>query len=409
VTPDGGILASQPAARRLVAYTGKDAEQILASDTGIKDITVGQGGLAYFTDPGSRAVKSMDAKGKVTVLDTGIEYPNGVCLSPDQGLLYVSDMVGQFVYSFQIALDGTLTARQPYYHLHLTDDPRGGGADGMCVDTQGRLYVATPAGIQFCDQAGRVNGIIGRPEHDGWISDVCLGGKDRDELYVTAGNKLWKRKVKARGVLPFAEPVLPPPPRRKEPSRAARAVIAPVGPQAPPARRGVGLVAVTPRRAGPSCGRPGRSERLDQAEPVHATFDQTSGTKSVPTAAIAISGRDRLEPLVAISWNAWSPSAGLAGRHHWNAHMGLRNRLLMPTWDFVGLATHDRRGNASAAASNLAFGSGGFSRSSRTRRLSRSDKRRCSASSITASAARTALRTTKSVKSVFLISLRRRR
>ena len=213
VTPDGGILASQPAARRLVAYTGKDAEQILASDTGIKDITVGQGGLAYFTDPGSRSVKSIDAKGKVTVLDTGIEYPNGVCLSPDQSLLYVSDMVGQFVYSFQIALDGTLTARQPYYHLHLTDDPRGGGADGMCVDTQGRLYVATPAGIQFCDQAGRVNGIIGRPEHDGWISDVCLGGKDRDELYVTAGNKLWKRKVKARGVLPFAEPVLPPPPR----------------------------------------------------------------------------------------------------------------------------------------------------------------------------------------------------
>jgi gluconolactonase len=213
VTPAGAILATQPAAKRLVAYVAKDEEQIIASDTGIKDLTVAQSGMTYFTDPSSHSVKGMDPKGNVTVLDTGIEYPNGVCLSPDQSLLYVSDMVGQFVYSFQIALDGTLTARQPYYHLHLSDDPRGSGADGLCVDTQGRLYVATPLGIQFCDQAGRVNGILGRPEHDGWISDVCLGGKNRDELYVTAGNKLWKRRVKVKGVLPFADPVLPPAPR----------------------------------------------------------------------------------------------------------------------------------------------------------------------------------------------------
>ena len=31
------------------------------------------------------------------------------------------------------------------------------GADGMCVDTNGTLYVATALGVQFCDQAGRVD------------------------------------------------------------------------------------------------------------------------------------------------------------------------------------------------------------------------------------------------------------
>jgi hypothetical protein len=49
-----------------------------------------------------------------------------------------------------------------------------------------------------------------------------------------------------------------------------------------------------------------------------------------------------------------------------------------------------RRGSAFAAANSLAFGAGGCSSSSKTRRLSRSDSRRCSASSITALAARNA-------------------
>ena len=211
--PDGRLLATQPQSRRIALHSGPQGEEILAADHVAKDVVVAHSGIAYFTDPSTRSVKSMTPDGKVATLDTGIEFPNGVCLSPDQSLLYVSDMVGQFVYAFQVGLDGTLSARQPYFHLHLADDPRGSGADGMCVDADGRLYVATPLGIQFCDQAGRVNGILSRPEHDGWISDVCLGGKDRSELFVACGNKLWKRKVKVKAALPQSVPVVPAPPR----------------------------------------------------------------------------------------------------------------------------------------------------------------------------------------------------
>ncbi|MFM8358418.1 MAG: SMP-30/gluconolactonase/LRE family protein, partial [Verrucomicrobiota bacterium] len=164
--PDGSLLATQPEARRLVQYTGRDEEKFVASDTGCKDVLVAHGGTIYFTDPKERSVKRVDAKGRVATLDTGIEFPAGVGLSPDQSLLYVSDLVGQFVYSFQIQTDGGLAHRQPYYHLHLPDNPRGSGADGLCVDADGRLYVATPLGVQFCDQAGRVNGILAAPERD---------------------------------------------------------------------------------------------------------------------------------------------------------------------------------------------------------------------------------------------------
>jgi gluconolactonase len=213
VTADGGLMATQPDARRIVSYTGKDAEKYVATETGAKDLVVANSGLTYFTDPMTHSVKLMNAKGQVTVLDSEIEFPAGLCLTPDQSLLLVSDLVGQFVYSFQIQTDGKLAHRQRYFHLHLTDDPRGSGADGLCVDTQGRLYVATSLGVQFCDQAGRVNGILLKPESGVWATDVCFGGKNFDELYLTAGDKVWKRKMSAKGVLPFKEPIVPPAPR----------------------------------------------------------------------------------------------------------------------------------------------------------------------------------------------------
>jgi len=213
VAPDGSIVATQPDQRRIVQYTGKDAEKFLATDSGAKDLVVANSGAIYFTDPMNHAVKMLDAKGKVTVLDTEVEFPSGLCLTPDQSLLLVSDLVGQLVYSFQIQLDGTLANRQRYFHLHLPDDPRGSGADGVCVDTMGRLYVATSLGVQFCDQAGRVNGIISKPEPGVWATDVCLGGRNLDELYLTAGDKVWRRKTKAKGALPFQTPSLPPAPR----------------------------------------------------------------------------------------------------------------------------------------------------------------------------------------------------
>lgn len=213
VVPDGTLMAAQPEGRRLVNYTGAKAERFAASDTGVKDLVVASSGITYFTDPTTRSVKMLDRSGKVVGLDTGIAFPSGVCLTPDQSLLLVSDMVGQFIYSFQIQTDGTLAYRQRYFHLHLTDDPRGSGADGMCVDASGRLYVATGVGIQFCDQAGRVNGILEKPEPDAWATDVCLGGKNMDELYLTAGDKLWRRKLQTKGVLPYRDPVVPPAPR----------------------------------------------------------------------------------------------------------------------------------------------------------------------------------------------------
>ena len=206
---DGQLVATVPASQRLVAYNGRDAETFLATDTGCKELTIGHDGTCYFTDPDGRSVKRLGPNGSVITLDTGIEFPSGICLTPDQSLLLVSSVVSQFVYSFQIQTDGTLANRQAYYHLHLPDDPRGSGADGMCVDADGRLYVCTHLGVQICDQAGRVNAILHKPEFGVWATDICIGGKNQDELYLTSGDKVWKRKLRVKSALPFQTPIVP--------------------------------------------------------------------------------------------------------------------------------------------------------------------------------------------------------
>ena len=96
----------------------------------------------------------------------------------------------------------------------MPDTADDSGADGMRVDRDGRLYVATRMGIQVCDQAGRVNCII--PTPNGKVANLCFGGADFDTLYATCGDKVYKRKVKVKGANAFQEPIKPKPRRGYE-------------------------------------------------------------------------------------------------------------------------------------------------------------------------------------------------
>ena len=167
------------------------------------------------TEPGDATTPSnvwlIKPDGTKQVVDKGLKFSNGIAVSPDQSLLYVADSRTHWVYSYQIQTDGTLQFKQRYYHLHVPDTADEAGADGMEVDSAGRLYVATKMGLQVCDQAGRVNCII--PTPNGRSSNVVFGGENLDTLYVTAGDKVFKRKINAKAAPSYAAPVKPAPPR----------------------------------------------------------------------------------------------------------------------------------------------------------------------------------------------------
>ena len=177
------------------------------------DLVVRHDGGIYVTNPGRDGnepskVWYISPKGEKQVVDTGLKFANGVTLSPDQSLLYVADSRSHWVYSYQIQPDGSLAYKQKYYHLHVPDTADDSGADGMRVDRDGRLYVATRMGIQVCDQAGRVNCII--PTPNGKVANLCFGGENFDTLFATCGDRVYKRKVKVKGATPSSRPSSPP-------------------------------------------------------------------------------------------------------------------------------------------------------------------------------------------------------
>ncbi len=214
--PDGRLYACANGRKQVVAYDEGGKASVIAEGLESNDLCVASNGNIYVTDPPNRQVWLITPKGEKRVVDTndkgGLAFPNGVRLTPDQSLLLVADMRGRFVWSYHIQPDGGLVAKQPYHHLRLPDDKMESGADGMTLDSKGRLYVTTHLGLQFCDQAGRVNGIIASPQRK-WLANAVFGGAGFDELFVCCSDKVFKRRTTVKGVRSADTPIKPEKPR----------------------------------------------------------------------------------------------------------------------------------------------------------------------------------------------------
>lgn len=209
--PDGRLYACQNGRKRIVAYTMDGVEHVVTEGVESNDLAITHRGAIYFTDPANHRVWFIEPNGVRRVAHEGIERPNGIRLSSDQSLLNVADSRGRWVWSFQVQPDGTLANGQPFHRLEIADDSSSTSADGMTVDSNGYLYVTTRIGLQVCDPPGRVVAIIDKPQ-PGSLSNALFAGPDLQWLYVTAGDKVFRRPVRRKGVLPWLA-VKPPMPQ----------------------------------------------------------------------------------------------------------------------------------------------------------------------------------------------------
>ena len=212
--PDGKTLyGCQREPGRLVSWK-IDTGAMTVHAEGVKpnDVVIAHDGTVYFSEPRKKAIWVIPPGGEPKIASADYSGVNGVALSTDQSLVYAADYVGRFVWSGQRRADGTLAYVQPYYHLHLPPasiDIRS-HADGMAVSEEGWLLVATAMGVQICDQPGRVHLIVPPPIGERHPSNVCLAD---DILYATCGEKVFRRKVKLKGIQAWAPPLKPAKPR----------------------------------------------------------------------------------------------------------------------------------------------------------------------------------------------------
>jgi sugar lactone lactonase YvrE len=197
--PGGKLYGCQMGTKRVVAFDSKAQSTTVAEEIECNDLVVNSRGGIYVTEPAKNRVWYISPTREKRIVAEGFR-PNGVILWADEATLVVTDSDAPHLWTFRVDKDGNLSCKERYYHpLQMPSGRDKPGSDGMTVDAQGRLYVATAAGLQMFDPTGRLGGTILKPQ-PGSLSNACFGGPKLDTLYVTAGDKVFRRKTQATGV-----------------------------------------------------------------------------------------------------------------------------------------------------------------------------------------------------------------
>jgi sugar lactone lactonase YvrE/enterochelin esterase-like enzyme len=203
--------------KQILSYDANGKEAVVADSIMGNDITVAKNGNIYVTSPDGREKPSklflIRPSGEKLVVDEGLKFANGVCLSPDQTQLYVTESASHWVWVYQIQADGKLTHKQRFGWLHVRDSDENAWSDGLKCDRDGRIYVTSQTGIQVLDQLGRVNAILPVPKTKGQVSNLCFGGSNFDIMYITCQDKVFRRKFKVQGANAFETGIKPKPGR----------------------------------------------------------------------------------------------------------------------------------------------------------------------------------------------------
>ena len=199
--PDGLLYAGQHDRKRIVAFSQDGTESVVAEGMQTHHLTVTSDNRIYFSDAPGHRVWTVEA-GHARIVSDAVDWPRGVRVSPDRSTLVVNAPRTKWVWQFRIQADGSLTAGHPFCQLKTRPGSSASDAGGMAFDSEGLLYIATNTGIQVCDSEGRITGVIDTPSAEG-ASNLWFAGPGLQWLYVTDGDKLYRRPVKRRGASEF--------------------------------------------------------------------------------------------------------------------------------------------------------------------------------------------------------------
>ena len=177
----------------------------------LNDLALDKRGGVYFTDtPGG--VYYLPPGGSVSRIINDIPNPNGVVLSPDEKTLYAHNKDGEYMLAYDVAPDGTISnkrnfARYKSVRIPGHADPawaEDNGADGMAVDSEGRVYAATNSGVEVFSPRGDLLGVIpvqwgaeiNRIRHP---QNLAFGGPDRKTLYIVGAGTVYKVRTLSQG------------------------------------------------------------------------------------------------------------------------------------------------------------------------------------------------------------------
>jgi gluconolactonase len=164
------------------------------------DLVVDKKDGVFFTLPGATppGVYYIPVGGKPSFI-AEVASPHGIQLSPDEKTLYVADINNEYLVAFDVQADGKITNRRnfgKYEGVKKTETGFDTEADGLAVDSEGRIYVGTTPGVQVFSPKGQNLGVIPTSQRS---QNLAFAGPDKKTLYLTGRSALFKVQMLSQG------------------------------------------------------------------------------------------------------------------------------------------------------------------------------------------------------------------
>jgi gluconolactonase len=189
------------------------------------DIVCKSDGSIWFTDPpfgvmgeyeGHKATPELPhcvyridpISGVTTKVVDDVQFPNGLCFSPDETILYLIGRVGKeparFIFSFDVS--GQSLSNKKVFVSAGTE----GGLDGMRCDEEGNIWAGygftgvgvgsseSLDGVRVFNPQGQAIGHIHLPER---CANLCFGGAKGNRLFMASSHSLYSLYVETRGAV----------------------------------------------------------------------------------------------------------------------------------------------------------------------------------------------------------------
>lgn len=218
---EGRLVTCEHGSRRVTRTEYDGGVTVLMDSFGDKrlnapnDVVVHSDGSVWFSDPGygilgnyegtkadfevpTRVYRLEPGTGEATVVVEELERPNGLCFSPDETRLYVTDTgsTPSRIMVYDVVEGKRLENGKPFCDLGTAS------ADGVRCDAAGNLWSSASGpnegdnGVHVFDPAGTLSGKIHLPER---VSNLTFGGLKRNRLFITASQSLYALYVEAVG------------------------------------------------------------------------------------------------------------------------------------------------------------------------------------------------------------------
>ncbi|APE18700.1 gluconolactonase [Mycobacterium sp. WY10] len=193
--PDGTLLIVSTEDRVVLGYDGDVVTQIAdlsaIAPANLGDMVVDGHGRAYI---GSQARESgiiarLDLDDSVTVVADGLDFPNGMAITPDGGTLIVAESIGRRLTAYDVDADGGLSGRRVFA------DGLDGPPDGIALDEAGGVWTSMTLAHQF-ERVVAGGEVTDRVDIGDRAAIACmLGGPDRRTLFLVSASDAYPQRL----------------------------------------------------------------------------------------------------------------------------------------------------------------------------------------------------------------------